>query len=477
MRLANSPREPVVFGWNSSKVEGREGDTVASALHAAGQLYLIPSRKFHQPRGLSGSFIHGHLATVDGIPNCRLDRMVLRAGMDVRLQGAWPSVRMDLLGLSRLLPRRWLRGGFEHPRFIPDQSILWKPWERALAFVAGGAQPPQSIPASIPNGCRIAAATVIVGGGPAAVLQAHSANPPVVLVTRGQRPSNLPEHVSVYPSHDVFALYNAGSLVAAAPLDPAQPALLIDAENVVLATGMRSCPPLVRGAALPGVLDASMALRLARNHGVAPGKRVAVIGTSKGRLVAHLLSELGVKVLEFWDVDTLVSIRGRNCVTGIEVAGDVIPCDAVVHAGPWRADMSLPFQAGWGGDLRLVAGALPQGVRLDGSVSDLAEPVSFGAGAIPDRRAFVCPCMDVTVDEVLTHIERGVTHVEEIKRLTGCGMGSCQGVPCWDLLAAVVAHATGQSLVAVGHPTYRPPRAAITFSQAAGLTQVTEVAS
>lgn len=480
MRLPNSSHEPVGFVWNGTRVEGRKGDTLAAALHAGGKRYLIPSRKFHEPRGLSGSFVAGHVATVDGVPNCRLDHMMLQEDMTVIMQGVWPSAGVDLFRLQRRIPRRWLRAGFEHPRFIPDQSVLWRPWERTLAFVAGGAPLPQSSVASIPAGHRIEAGTVIVGGGPAARAEAQAAartaKSPVVLVTRGACPDALPKGVRVYPGHEVFALYDGGRLVAAAPIDPLEPALLIDADRVVLATGTRSTPPLVRGAALPGVLDAAMALRLARDHGVAAGQRVAVIGTPKGHPVGERLGGLGVNVIGFFDVATLAAIRGRDCVTGIEAGGETIPCDTVVHAGPWRPDPQLRFQASWAGDLRLMAGDFPDSLRISGAASEPPEPVSFGANDAPDRHAFVCPCMDITVGEVLMHVEAGVTHVEEIKRLTGCGMGPCQGVPCWDLLAAVIGRATGKSPEAVGHPTYRPPRAALTFAQAAGLDGVTEAA-
>lgn len=476
MRLSNSPHDPVGFTWNGTRIEGREGDTVAAALHAAGTRYLIPSRKFHQPRGLSGSFIAGHLATVDGVPNCRLDRIALQDGMTVAMQGVWPSAGLDLLRLNRMIPRRWLGAGFEHPRLIPDQSFLWRHWERALAFVAGGAPPPRSPVASIPAGQRIRAGTVIVGGGPAAKTATRTATSPIVLITRGPCPSALPEGVRVYSRHEVFALYDGGKLVAAAPLDACAPALLIDADQVVLASGLRSTPPLVRGAALPGVMDASMALRLARDHGVAPGKCVTVIGTPKGQPVYDQLAGMDVNVVGFFDVATVASIQGRHSVTGLKAGGRTIPCDAVVHAGPWRPDKGLRFQASWGGDLRLVAGDMPDSLRIAGSASEPPEPVSFGSRHAPDGDALVCPCMDVTVGEVVMQVARGVRHVEEIKRLTGCGMGPCQGVPCWDLLAAVVGWATGQPPETVGHPTYRPPRAALTFAQAAGLDDVTEIA-
>ena len=123
--------------------------------------------------------------------------------------------------------------------------------------------------------------------------------------------------------------------------------------------------------------------------------------------------------------------------------------------------------AGADGDLRVLAGPLPPAVRVAGSAALEDEAVCHGRGL--DRRALACPCMDVTVDELLDLIGRGEHHVEVLKRLTGCGMGPCQGVPCWDYLGPIVAHATGRSATEIGHPTYRPPGAGLTLAQAAGL--------
>jgi bacterioferritin-associated ferredoxin len=241
----------------------------------------------------------------------------------------------------------------------------------------------------------------------------------------------------------------------------------------VLATGVRSTPPLVPGIALPGVLDAATALELAHRHGLPPGRRTLVIGTPRGATVAGRLSALGCPVVDFLDVASVTRIEGRGGVSGVIAGHRRIACDAVVHAGPWRPDPTLPFQASADGELRLLGGNLPGHVRCAGACAGAPEPVSFGSAR--DRSALVCPCMDVTVDEILDQVLSGVTHVEELKRRTGCGMGTCQGVPCWDLLAAVVADATNSTVEAVGHPTYRPPRAALTFGQAAGLVDLTEV--
>ena len=100
-------------------------------------------------------------------------------------------------------------------------------------------------------------------------------------------------------------------------------------------------------------------------------------------------------------------------------------------------------------------------------INPLLKSIHPGAGL--NRRALVCPCMDVTVAEVLDLVAQGIDHVEEIKRLTACGMGPCQGVPCWDQLAATLAATSGRPVASFGNPTYRPPRAGLTLAQAAGL--------
>jgi hypothetical protein len=76
---------------------------------------------------------------------------------------------------------------------------------------------------------------------------------------------------------------------------------------------------------------------------------------------------------------------------------------------------------------------LPAHIRLAGSAALPPEPI---ACAKLDDRAFICHCMDVAVAEIRDLVGNGETHVEVLKRLTGCGMGPCQGMPCWDYLSA-----------------------------------------
>ena len=124
--------DAVTIMWTGRSIEARLGDDVATALYAAGVRVLGHSRKFHRPIGLSGSFVAGVKAQVDGLSNVRLDHLLARKGLVVETQNVWPGLRFDLLRLARLMPRRWLAGGFEHPAWLPSGTQRFQVWERLL---------------------------------------------------------------------------------------------------------------------------------------------------------------------------------------------------------------------------------------------------------------------------------------------------------------------------------------------------------
>ncbi len=486
-RLGDAPAGRIEISWEGRRIEAREGDSAAAALHAAGVRAIGRSRKLHRPLGFGGSFVLGMQGEAEGLPNVRLDRLSVRPGLALKAQNAWPGQRIDLLRLARLLPWRWLRSGFEHPQRLPSGSPGFELWERALRWLAGGGRAIRpSRPGAVVPGERIAVDLAVVGGGPAgrkAAAEAAGEGRSVALISRGHPPSRfaaamgadlpeLPAEVRVLAGFEAFAFYRGARLLAAAPHDGG-PAALIEASHVVLATGRRSLPPLVPGADLPGVMDLATAARLLHRHGVRPGGSACLIGTGNLSAVAQRLKEMGQPVLAEVDARALRRFRGRESVAAVElVEGKPIACDAVIHAGPWRPDPLLPFQAAADGALRLRPGALPGHVSLAGAAAEAAEPVACAA---LDDRAFVCPCMDVAVSEVRDLVAAGETHVEVLKRLTGCGMGPCQGTPCWDYLAAALALLTGKPVESFGQPSHRGPRAAITLAQAAGLADLVEL--
>ncbi|HWT99995.1 MAG TPA: 2Fe-2S iron-sulfur cluster-binding protein, partial [Terriglobales bacterium] len=188
-------RSAFTFTWNGKTVAATAGDTLAEALFRAGHEATGTSRKRHRPMGLSGAFVQGVIATVDGIPNQRLDQVIARPGMRVLRQNFWPTPQLDLLALFKYLPARWVRGGFEHTRFMPSGTQRFLIWERLLAFLAGeGRLQAEPLEPAIVPGRKLACDLVVIGGGPAgrqAANAAASAGKRVVLIARGSKPGRV----------------------------------------------------------------------------------------------------------------------------------------------------------------------------------------------------------------------------------------------------------------------------------------------
>jgi len=480
--MSERTAETVTIHWEGRPVSARPGQDLASALYAAGIPVLGRSRKFHRPQGLSGTFVAGVKGEIDGLPNRRLDQTQAAPELRIRMQNTWPNGRFDLMRLAQLIPRRWLRGGFEHPAWLPGGSRRFQLWESFLRVMAGGGRIADPAQAGTPvPGEQRRVDVAIVGGGPAgrhAAIDAVRSSQSVVLISRGREPGSaaaalgadlplLPDRVSLLAGHEACGLYRGGTLLLAAPLDGG-PAQLIEPKRLILATGRRSIPPLVAGADLPGVFDLATAVSLLK-QGIDLGRTI-LVGTGVLKPIGERLSGLGALVRVTHGAQSLRRIGGRNRVERAEFETGSAECDAIIHAGPWRADPSLPFQASAEGAYRLGATHLPAHIEIVGSAAAGDEPIVHGPTL--DDHAFVCPCMDVTVGEIRGLVDEGVTHVEELKRLTGCGMGPCQGFPCWDLLAAALAAITGEPAGSFGHPSYRPPRGALSVAQAAGLADL-----
>ncbi|NPD16792.1 sarcosine oxidase subunit alpha [Xinfangfangia sp. D13-10-4-6] len=473
--------------WNGKSIAVTEGDSLAAALWRAGVTTFARSRKLHRPLAWTGAHAVGALAAVNGLPNTRLDQTPARAGTVVSMQNCWPGPGFDLLRLMQILPERLLYGGFEHGHLMPSSGLSYRLAERMMAYLAGVADtaPTGWEGAAIP-GRDITVDHLIIGGGPEGIRAANAvaaAGLSVALVTRGRTPARfarnagqeipvLDPRVDLHKETEAFGGYRDGDLVLAAPVNGTGAAVVFRPGQITLATGRRSMPPVVRGNHLPGVFDAHAGLNLAAEHGVRLGRRVAVIGTGDEVALAARLRDLGHEVVHTGPAAGLDRIEGRARVRAIRVAGRRILCDTLVHAGPWRADPNLGFQLAAEGHYQLLDAALPVRVTRIGAATLAPEPIHIPAQ--PDKSALICPCMDVTLGELLSHIDAGEHDPEILKRLTSCGMGTCQGWPCWDSMLAVLAARTGTRPEDHARPSHRPPRRAITIAQAAGLAGLVE---
>lgn len=80
--------DPIPFVFDGRPLFGQAGDTIASALHAAGVSVLSHSIELHRPRGFYcaiGNCSSCHM-TVDGVANVKTCITPLKAGMVVLTQ-------------------------------------------------------------------------------------------------------------------------------------------------------------------------------------------------------------------------------------------------------------------------------------------------------------------------------------------------------------------------------------------------------
>jgi aerobic-type carbon monoxide dehydrogenase small subunit (CoxS/CutS family) len=86
--LSFESKQIIHFTFNGLPMEGRQGDTIASALHASGVWKLSESIEHHRPRGFYCAI--GNCAscdmTVNKKPNVRTCITLLEEGMEVTSQ-------------------------------------------------------------------------------------------------------------------------------------------------------------------------------------------------------------------------------------------------------------------------------------------------------------------------------------------------------------------------------------------------------
>src|SRR5690625_1538138 len=163
------------FTWNGKTYTGYEGDTIVSALAAAGERVFSRSMKLHSPRGVLTGSLHdpGTIVQVNDEPNVRGAHRLIEEGMNVSSQNTWPSLKYDIRAINQL-GSRFLGPGFYYKTFIkPD--FLRPMYQKVLrGFVHGGVvaeNPPKEIYEK-----RYAHADVLVaGGGPAGMAAALAA--------------------------------------------------------------------------------------------------------------------------------------------------------------------------------------------------------------------------------------------------------------------------------------------------------------
>ncbi|MCW2632771.1 MAG: Sarcosine oxidase, partial [Pseudonocardia sp.] len=479
MRLGPQPgevidrRTRITFTWNGRRYPAYPGDTIASALAAAGQRVLSRSLKYHRPRGLLTADHHdpGGLVEVDGEPNVRAAHRLVQAGMVVRAQNAWPSLRFDAKAATQLVGR-FLTAGFYYKTFIKPQR-LWPAYEGVLRrFSPGGNVPDSAVPPPRYDQRYAHPDVLVAGGGPAGMAAAVAAAQAGARVLLVDEQHELGGHLRWGGRDELAALSELRTAVAASEIEVMTDAVVTGrydhnwlavlqrsvphvaerlvkarAKQLIVAPGLIERPYVFEGNDLPGVLLSTAVRRLVNLYAVKPGRRAVVLtANAEGDAAVADLRRAGVKIVRVLDARRgadIVRVRGHGGVQAVDCAdGSSVDCDLLVTAIGWSAPTALLSMAGARARYhepaaRFVPGELPDdvmasgGVVGDGSLSELLRH-ALAVGGEAARRATHPSQRRVPIPEL-----RLAPHPALFRASTHGFVDFCEDVSSKELVAAV----------------------------------------
>ena len=133
---------PLRFTFDGRAFDGYAGDTLASALVANGVAVVGRSFKYHRPRGLLSAGAEEPNALVElragarREPNTRATGVELFDGLEAVSQNRWPSLRFDVLAVSRLFAPI-AAAGFYYKTFMWPAAFWEKLYEPLIRRAAG----------------------------------------------------------------------------------------------------------------------------------------------------------------------------------------------------------------------------------------------------------------------------------------------------------------------------------------------------
>jgi sarcosine oxidase subunit alpha len=462
-------KETRSFTFDGKPVEAYAGDTIGSALYANGQRIFTRSFKYHRPRGLScaAGNCASCLMEVDGEPSVKVCTRPVEGGEVVRSQTISGSLERDPMQVVDHVGGPVTPVGFYY-RLGIRPKVAWPHIERMLRRMTGlgrvGEGPAKPRRSDVEN--RLTDVLVIGAGrsGQEAAASHAAAGKQVILVDERAEYAGLAiEGVEVIAPGTALGVYE-GKLV---PVHAEGLLHRIRAEKIVVATGSIDQPLLFEGNDLPGVMTPSAVHRLVGLWSIRPGMRAVVLAADEAADQAEaLLREAGTLVVEKIDLRSgrqpkVKALAKRGQLAGVEIDGRKIHCDVLVASAGRQPAYSLLAQSGASVRFDPEKGIfapdqLVDGVEACGSVTGEGSAVLPAAEGI-GKRAFVCPCEDVTAKDLVRAVGEGFEDIEIAKRYTTVTMGPCQGRLCHLHSVRALARATGVGEEALGTTTARPP--------------------
>ena len=328
------------FTFEGEAFTAFEGDTISSALWAAGQKVLGRSFKYHRARGVLSLANHDvNILVTDGMDtNMRADVVLVKDGMVLNAVNTIGGVKKDknsyIDSISPLLPVGFYYKAFHTPRrFFPF-------WEKVIRKAAGlgivNFDYPRILKRKLHTHCDV----LVIGAGPTgltAACVAAEAGLEVTIVDENQqaggslgydRSGNVAMASQLTDLLAKVAGYSNITMITGAyaagyypdhliPIVAANGITKVRAKTVIVASGAFEQPPVFRYNDLPGVMLGSAAQRLIYRYGVKPfNNGVVVTANDYGYRVALDLLAAGTKVVAVVDLRAEASPMAAEVTKG-----------------------------------------------------------------------------------------------------------------------------------------------------------------
>lgn len=329
----------VSFSFDGKRMLGFEGDSLASALLANGQLLVGRSFKYHRPRGIltAGSAEPNALMTIGRggrtQANTRATMQELYQGLEAKSQSRWPTLKFDIGALNSLLSP-FLGAGFYYKTFMWPAPLWEKLYEPFIRKAAGLGKATYEADPDAYEKCWAHCDLLIIGSGPtgiAAALTAGRAGARVILIDEhsvagGMLLSDTTSiggvsapvmawqamdelqslsNVRILMRTTAFGWYDGNVFGAVERVQkhialpnaalPVERLWRIVAKKALLASGTEERPLVFGGNDTPGVMMATAMRTYLNRYGVAPGKDIAIFTTNdSGYALAQDLETRGI---------------------------------------------------------------------------------------------------------------------------------------------------------------------------------------
>ena len=416
---------PIAFHYNGKSATGFEGDSIASALLANNHTIIGRSFKYHRPRGFlsagleepNGLFTLGEGA--ETIPNTIGTTTMLKPGMKVKSQNAWPSPTFDVMAINSLASPLFT-AGFYYKTFMGPTKGAWMFFEPFIRRAAGLGKATPDEGHERYDTRNAFCDVLVIGSGPAglaAALNAGRAGARVILAEQdcelgGNLLSTQLEseenwrrtvndellslrNVRILTNSAVQGLYDHNQAVISVGLNILE---VVQAKTIIHAAGAFERPLVFQNNDKPGVMLAGALRTYLNRYALAPKRRAVIVTNNDSAYTAafdlakadvavtiaeiraqpsgKMLSRAAQLGIAVFPNSGIADVLGDKQLQAVKLSGRhavTIECDVLGMSGGWNPAVHLTSHGG----IKPVYDE-----RITSFIPGLLAEGQFGAGAM-----------------------------------------------------------------------------------------------